>query len=378
MSGNYGDILAQEIWKRIAAPVAAEADIDDIPETDRVNGMSVKAISEGTTWTYKSASTSSAGTYVIVPADNPSTGRWHMDYGSTLSTVSGLAADISGLTCLSGDAVGDAVYISAASTVAKADADDTSKIPAIGLIISKQSSTSCTVRVSGLVTGLTSLTAGSIYYLSTTAGAITATAPSAPNAVPIGIAVSTTTLFVFGSLGAAFMLLRAKGLLNATRTIGVKLSDLRIVTSGGAVGNIAAIGGMLASNSDPSQTADGTTHEWYVNWAANSVVPVGFHLSLPADFDDTQDVSLELDIASGSTDAATMGVATSWQGGSEVTDSADDSGTKSATRHTITATIDKGDIPASKHVTFRLTPPSHSTNAIKLFGVRVVYTPKAA
>jgi hypothetical protein len=90
-------------------------------------------------------------------------------------------------------------------------------------------------------------------------------------------------------------------------------------------------------------------------------------------------VTLHLAVYSGSSDAATMGVASSWDGGSEVTDSADDSGTKSATRHVITATIAAADVPASaSHVTLRLTPPTHATNAIQLCSSWLSYTPKAA
>lgn len=307
------------------------------------------------------------------------TGAVITDIEALQASVSSQTSDVSGLTCLAGDAVGDAVYISAANTVAKADADDTSKLPAIGLIVSKQAATSCTVRFSGLVTGLVGLTAGAVYYLSAaTAGAITATPPAAPNATPVGIAVSTTTLFVFGQLGTAFLLLRAKGLLNATKCLPINLGEWRIVSAGGDVGNIAAIGGVLASDSDPILRGD-ANGSWEISWAADSVVPVGVQLSLPSDLDDTASVALELDVYSGATDAATMGVATSWNGGAEVTDSADDSGTKSATRHTITATIAAGDVPASsKHVTIRLTPPAHATDAIQLVGSRVYYTPKAA
>lgn len=302
-----------------------------------------------------------------------------VDIEALQSSVSSQKSDVSGLTCLSGDAVGDAVYISAANTVAKADADDTAKIPAVGLIVSKQSSTSCTVRFNGLVTGLTSLTAGAIYYLSATAGAITATAPTAPYAAPIGLAVSTTTLFVFGSLGTAFSVLRGKGVMNATRDIGIPLSNWRIVSATGDVGNIAAIGGVLASNSDPILLGEATTNSWAISWAANSVVPIGVQVPIPADLDDTANVTLTLSVSSGTTDAATMGVASSWDGGSEVTDSADDSGTKSATRHPITATIAAADVPASAtHVTFRLTPPAHSTDGILMYASKLSYTPKAA
>jgi hypothetical protein len=98
-------------------------------------------------------------------------------------------------SCASGLAAGDWVYISAASTVAKADADDPTKLPVLGVITSKPTTITCVVRSHGEYT-TSGLTAGATYYLSATAGAITSTAPSAPYAVPVGVAKSTTVLMV--------------------------------------------------------------------------------------------------------------------------------------------------------------------------------------
>lgn len=377
MTLPYGEPAAREVSKRIARAVTAEANLASVPVGDRDAKSIWLAFTERTLWTWDPDSTASAGTYVKITTDAPAAGRFVRVDATLAAAVAGITTDVSGLTCLSGDAVGDAVYLSAASTVAKADADDAAKIPAIGLIVSKQSSTSCTVRVSGLVTGLTSLTAGSIYYLDTTAGAITATAPASPNAAPIGIAVSTTSLLVL-PLGPAFSVLRAKGLLNGTKTIPIPLGSWREVTAAGDVGNIAAIGGVLASDTAPILRGD-TNNSWEVSWATGNVDPIGVQVPIPYDLDDTANVTLHLSMYSGSTDAATMGVASSWDGGSEVTDSADDSGTKSATRHVITAAIAASDVPASaSHVTLRLTPPTHATNAIQLCSSWLSYTPKAA
>ena len=49
-----------------------------------------------------------------------------------------------------------------------------------------------TIRIGGVMTGLSGLTAGSTYYVSATAGGVTATAPA--NARSVGVAISTTTL----------------------------------------------------------------------------------------------------------------------------------------------------------------------------------------
>lgn len=66
--------------------------------------------------------------------------------------------------------------------------------PAIGCVISTTINAAATgsIRIQGRVTGLSGLTAGSTYYLSATAGGITATAPT--NARAVGIADTTTSL----------------------------------------------------------------------------------------------------------------------------------------------------------------------------------------
>lgn len=120
-------------------------------------------------------------------------------------------------TCLSGDAVGDWMYISASNTAAKADADDTAKQPVIGVIVSKPTTTSCLVQGSIEIAGLSGLTAGTKYYLSATAGGLTSSAP-ASHAVPLGVAKNTTTLVIpiaaFG-MGAATI----RGALDVTGAI---------------------------------------------------------------------------------------------------------------------------------------------------------------
>lgn len=101
-------------------------------------------------------------------------------------------------TCAAGVAAGEAVYSSAANTVAEANATDTTKAPAIGLVYEKTSTTQARVRSWGPVTVAGPLTPGATYYLSTTDGGITSTPPSGVDDViqKVGFAVDSTTLFV--------------------------------------------------------------------------------------------------------------------------------------------------------------------------------------
>lgn len=97
-------------------------------------------------------------------------------------------------------AVLDAVYISAPGTVDKANATSTTQL-AVGIVISKPSAVTAEVLHCGVSTGWVGLTSGAIYYLDTSPGLITSTAPTNPgNAVQtVGIATSTTTLLVLGT-----------------------------------------------------------------------------------------------------------------------------------------------------------------------------------
>ena len=101
-------------------------------------------------------------------------------------------------TCAAGDVVGDAVYISVADTVAKADNDGANTYPVIGFIISKSAPTTCLVQYIGEAAIFVGLTVGARYYLSDVPGAITTTAPTASGkrVQPMGFAKNTTTLVI--------------------------------------------------------------------------------------------------------------------------------------------------------------------------------------
>lgn len=101
------------------------------------------------------------------------------------------------LTCDSGVAVRDVVYLDGSGVAQKADASSISTAPAVGLVLDKPTSTSCNVMTYGLMTGFTGLTVGQL-YMSETAGAVTSTAPAGAGRVfqPVGRAVSTTVVLV--------------------------------------------------------------------------------------------------------------------------------------------------------------------------------------
>lgn len=157
----------------------------------------------------------------------------------------------------------------------------------------------------------------------------------------------------------------------------IPLNSFRLVSSGNDVGNIAAIGGVGASDSAPILRGDAANSiEW--SWATGNVVAIGTDVAMPADYDGSIAGSLEMDVYSGTTDKATMTAATCCDGGTETTRDADDTATKSATNHTITATLAAADIPDSvKKMSLRITPSTaHATNAYQLTRVMLRYTRK--
>jgi hypothetical protein len=95
-------------------------------------------------------------------------------------------------------AVRDVVYQTGADSVDKARADATTTMPAVGVVLSKPTGTTCIIARSGKVTGY-SLTADTYYYVSpSTAGGITSTPPNAAGNVvqQVGYAKTTTDLVV--------------------------------------------------------------------------------------------------------------------------------------------------------------------------------------
>ena len=113
----------------------------------------------------------------------------------------GGGSSVATFDCANSISVGNAVYLSAVNTVAKAFMGVAGQTPeAIGIVIAKPTAITCTVLLSG-ATGpiLAGLTTGAIYYVSrATAGLITATAPTGQGekVQRIGVAAATDNLVV--------------------------------------------------------------------------------------------------------------------------------------------------------------------------------------
>ena len=100
--------------------------------------------------------------------------------------------------------LGDWVYYNG-SAYALADASAAATAECIGVVLSDDGTNDFTLQFGGRITGLSGLTAGEAHFLSETAGAITATAPTTEASVskPVLIADSTTTGYVFNMRGSS-------------------------------------------------------------------------------------------------------------------------------------------------------------------------------
>lgn len=162
---------------------------------------------------------------------------------------------------------------------------------------------------------------------------------------------------------------------NDVGSIPILLNCLREVDANGDVSNIAANGGLLASDTTPIlRGAASEVQE--VAWAAGNSDIVAEDFALGADFDGRRDVFVDLFVLTdnaggGGIEAGTFTVESSWDGGTLVVDTATDT-TPAVTIHTITATIAAADVPDSpKTLTLILTLGTHANDPVILRGGRI-------
>jgi hypothetical protein len=161
------------------------------------------------------------------------------------------------------------------------------------------------------------------------------------------------------------------------QSIALPLFSWREVDSSGDVGNIAAIGGVLASNSTPILRADAAESP-EISWAATNADPIAIHTPLPPDFSGASDVLFEAwvytdNAGGGDIEAASFTLESTFDGGALVSDALTDA-TPAATVHKVTATIAKADVPdTASYATFYLTPGTHANDPIQLVSARLRY-----
>lgn len=184
----------------------------------------------------------SATSYRFVLTDSTgATTYWDSDNTPAIPSTAG-NTDITNQTAGVALSAGDLVYLSDGSNSLtagrwyKADSDFyyASIHPVLGFVPTAIASGSTgTIRLAGLMTGLTGLTTGTTYYVSSTAGGVTATAPA--NARAVGQSISATTLAINIAsawiLDAGQSLNRMDGRLTLTSATPVTTSDVSAATT---------------------------------------------------------------------------------------------------------------------------------------------------
>jgi len=157
--------------------------------------------------------------------------------------------------------------------------------------------------------------------------------------------------------------------------IPIPLTSLREATNFD-VGNIAANGGVLASDTTPILSAinDATDGCQRVTWAAGNNDQVIFQTPLPPNLDVTKDIVIHFRIASGGTTNAVGFTLASFFNESD-TSIADTSTTNQTTSYAEKiATIAAADVPAgAQTLTVGLTPVAHTTDTLNLTAIWVEY-----
>lgn len=149
----------------------------------------------------------------------------------------------------------DACYISSSDGKAyKCDADDTTKIGFIGFA-QEAASTNAAVSLihTGLATGFSALTIGAQYYISGTAGSVTATAPT--NKKIVGVAVSATVIKIAEYPTVRISTFTSSG--TWTKLPGLKWARIRVQAPGGGGAGIDDTTGVARSGGGAGEYREG-------------------------------------------------------------------------------------------------------------------------
>ncbi len=156
---------------------------------------------------------------------------------------------------------------------------------------------------------------------------------------------------------------------SAQRFIPLSLLNCREVVAGDP-GNIAANGGILASDTTPILEAAnaGTDNVLRINWVAGNTNILAISTALPPDLDTSSDVVLHMRATTGgTTDTVAFTIESWWNEGDTTISDATGNLTQNDTYAEITATIAAGDVPAgAQTVTFNITPGAHGNDTVLL------------
>lgn len=111
-----------------------------------------------------------------------------------------------------------------------------------------------------------------------------------------------------------------------------------------------------------------------LRWVANDTTPIFYQIALPPDLDDASNVEIHIRARMSNTNnTPTMGIATRWNEGAEVSDATGAiTGTSFAE---YTATVAAADVPSgAQNVQIKMTPGAHAADQLILVAVWIEYT----
>lgn len=251
----------------------------------------------------------------------------------------------------------------------KADADTAaqSTLPAcVGITLTSAAAAGAiTVRRGGRVTGLTGLTAGSTYYVSATAGALTSTAPA--NTRRVGVADSTTTLVMAPEIEEPLV-----------GFIDIPLASFREIAAN-VIPVTASDAGVLSSNTTPifNRINGATDKGLCIQWAAGNSDEITAGFTYPHDLDDANAITINILAASaGATNSPTMQI-DYFEGRGDTNAGGATAAITGTTITRYTRTIAAADVGAAPtFASISLTPAAHATDALNLYAVYVTYVKK--
>lgn len=186
-----------------------------------------------------------------------------------------------------------------------------------------------------------------------------------------------------GSIGTTQLAANGVTAAKLTATLGtgyipLPLAEAREVATN-AIQNLAAHGGILASDSTPIlQRVNGATDKQLrINWAASNVDEITWSVVSPPDLDDAAAVTVKILAAmAGATDTPVMGI-----GFFEAVGDTNAGGNTAAITGTnlavYSAAVAHGDIAAApKPWSISLIPAAHGTDALYVYGAWIEYTRK--
>jgi len=182
--------------------------------------------------------------------------------------------------------VGDVVYLNGSTyTKAKADAANTAEV--VGVVSKVNTADQFELTLSGEVSGLTGLVAGEVYFLSpTTAGALTVTEPTVVGQVslPVGVASSTTSLYVAPKRGAVVGSSNARTQIALSNNATTTVQDISAYDAGELTGWVSITATTPLRFYVAAQfSKNGAANNYNVSYqVSGDTVPTGFSVTATA------------------------------------------------------------------------------------------------